>query len=42
MNTYDYFVQVKLGLPQAQIFSNNLVDLKAHYYQEFMNDEQKF
>jgi hypothetical protein len=35
-------VQVKLGLPQTQIFSNNLVDLKAHYYQESLNDEQKF
>jgi glutamine cyclotransferase len=42
MNTYDYMVQVKLGLPQTQIFSNNLVDLKAHYYQDTLNDEQKF
>lgn len=42
MNCYDYMVQVKLGIPQTQIFSNNLVDLKAHYYAESLNDEQKF
>lgn len=42
MYCYDYMVQIKLGLPQTQIFSNNLVDLKAHYYAETHNDEQKF
>jgi rapamycin-insensitive companion of mTOR len=42
MNCYDYMVQVKLGIPQTQIFSNNLVDLKTHYYAESLNDEQKF
>ena len=42
MHCYDYMVQVKLGLPQTQIFSDNVVDLKNHYFAESLNDEQKF
>lgn len=42
MSCYDYMGQVKLGMPQTQIFSNNLVDLKSYYYSEVANDEIKF
>lgn len=40
MNVFEYFNQMKLGLPNNQVISNYLVDLKTYYYSEI--DELKF
>ena len=40
MNCYEYFINVKVGLPNNQVISYNQVDLKNQYYSNI--DEQKY
>jgi len=40
MHCFEFFTNIRVGLPNNSVISNNLIDLKQHYYAEV--DEMKY
>jgi hypothetical protein len=40
MHCYEFLINVRVGLPNNSVISNNMIDLKNHYFAEI--DEARY